>query len=276
MIHSRTHPIILAHGFARFDVLTNRLFEIDNKDGDDSLHYFKNIRTHLQAHGFTVYHTNVPWAGGVKERSRALKEQVETILAAPGVERVHIIAHSMGGLDTRHMLYDHRGVGFHEKVASLTTLGTPHHGSPVADAIKEDLIHFITERVFSIEGISDLKTEACARFNEQADAWESSCGVRFRAYAGAQPRRQIFWPLKISWRIIHDQEGDNDGLVSVQSARWKDAYFVPPVLEADHLNLLGWWDVDEFFGGESREELETRIKKVYLDIAEELAREFPR
>ena len=41
MSNSKTYPIILAHGIARFDVLTNALFAIDNDDDDDKVHYFR-------------------------------------------------------------------------------------------------------------------------------------------------------------------------------------------------------------------------------------------
>src|SRR5438874_2494875 len=44
--------------------------------------------------------------------------------------KVNLVAPSMGGLDCRDMI---SSLGMADKVASLTTVGTPHHGSPVAD-----------------------------------------------------------------------------------------------------------------------------------------------
>ena len=136
-----THPIVLAHGIARFDALTNRLFKIDNRDGDDGWHYFRNIRSHLQDHGFVVRHSHVEWARGLDVRSKTLRQEIERLLAELEAEKVHIIAHSMGGLDARHMLYDSREDGLHEYVASLTTIGTPHFGSPVADFLGRNVAH---------------------------------------------------------------------------------------------------------------------------------------
>lgn len=272
---AKTFPIILAHGISRFDALANRLFKIDNQDRDDGLHYFRNIRTHLQERGFVVRHSHVEWARGVDVRAGTLKSEIEKFLAELGAEKVHIVAHSMGGLDARHMLYNSRDEGFHRKVASLTTLGTPHHGSPVADFLVKNVGRVVSKFGLPIEGARDLTTQACATFNEKADAWESDCGVRFRTYAGAQSLLHVFTPLKAAWAIIHPVEGDNDGLVSTQSAKWKDEYFVEPVLEADHLNLLGWWNVSELAHGVMPAKLESRIKAVYLAIANELAEEFP-
>ncbi|UCE58711.1 MAG: hypothetical protein JSU63_14860 [Phycisphaerales bacterium] len=274
----KTYPIILAHGIARFDELSRQLLDIDNRDALDALHYFKNIRTHLQSHGFYVRHTNVDWAGSVDERSGQLKQQIEGVLNDEelGAEQVHIIAHSMGGLDSRHMLFDNRDEGFHEKIASLTTIATPHNGSPIADSIVGGIGDLLKKLGFG-EGTHDLTTEACCKFNAESEAFERECGVHFRSYAGKQKRRYVFTPLKPAWDIVHESEPEfgNDGLVSVDSARWKEEYFRKPVLDADHFNLCGWWDFSELLHLKLRGQLEGEIKAFYLCIAERLAKRFP-
>ena len=126
-----------------------------------------------------------------------------------------------------------------------------------------------------IAGLADLTTDAGLRFNAEKADWERTCGVLFRAYAGAQSLPLVFAPLKAMWPVIAARAGENDGLVPVSSARWHDDYFVPPVIDADHLNLLGWWDIAELFHGVWPLELEGRIKGVYASIAEDLARRFP-
>ena len=185
---AKTYPIVLAHGISRFDELANRLFKIDNQDRDDSLHYFRNIRTHLQGHDFVVRHSHVEWARGVDVRAGTLKSEIERFLVELSAERVHIIAHSMGGLDARHMLYNSRDDGFHQKIASLTTLGTPHHGSPAADFLVKNVGRFVSKFGLPIEGARDLTTQACAAFNEKADAWESDCVARGEAERAAVDR----------------------------------------------------------------------------------------
>lgn len=47
------------------------------------------------------------------------------------MSRLNIIAHSMGGLDARY--YAISWLGLAERVASLTTIGIPHLGTPLAD-----------------------------------------------------------------------------------------------------------------------------------------------
>jgi len=275
MPHESTHPIILAHGIARFDVLTNKLFQIDNNDKKDELHYFRNIRTFLESHDFDVEHTNVDWAGSLVKRAADLKQQVEQILQLKGATKVHIIGHSMGGLDARRMLWDNRAENFHHKVASVTTIGTPHHGSSFADFVSQGRREDAEALGLGLDGVMDLRTDKMAEFNAEVSDWERHNGVRFRAYAGKQRLIHVFGPLKLSWLIIREREGDNDGFVSVTSARWNDEYFVPPVLDADHLNEIGWWDISESWQGVTPEQLEARIKNVYLGIAKELAAAFP-
>jgi len=270
-----TYPIVLCHGMARFDVLTNLLWGLDNRATRDGLHYFRNIRAHLMHHGFDVHHANVDWARGVDVRARTLKRVIDGVLAAHAAERVHLIAHSMGGLDARHMLYLYRDQGLHERIASVTTIGTPHWGSPVADVLVKALGLRRTGRWLRIEGVVDLTTDACASFNEHAGKWEETCGVRFRAVVGRQPFRKTFVLLKPTWLILRSREGDNDGLVSVSSACWRDEWAVDPPIDADHLNLLGWWEPAELWGGVWPGVLAANIKKLYLDIAVELAAAFP-
>jgi triacylglycerol lipase len=269
-----TYPIVLAHGIARFDVLSNHLFKIDNSSRDDGLHYFRNIRTHLESHGFVVRHSGVEWAAGVVVRSCTLRRNIENVLVELGSRKVHVIAHSMGGLDARQMLFDGREAGFHERVASLTTLATPHHGSPAADAFLP-LAPQGGVLGIDVSGLCDLTTTTCRAFNAEKRDWERTCGVLFQAYAGAQPFRGIFSPLKATWAIIHAKEGDNDGLVSVRSAMWNDEYFVPPVINADHLNIVGWWNPSDVWRGEAPLKLEARVKSLYLAIAQRLAQRFP-
>ncbi len=269
-----TYPIVLCHGLARFDAVTNLLWGLDNRASRDGFHYFRNIRTHLMREGFNVHHANVDWARGLDVRARSLKRVIEGVLERCSADQVHLIAHSMGGLDARHMLYLHREQGFHERVASVTTIGTPHWGSPVADVLVKAMALRRIGRSLRIEGVVDLTTGACAAFNELAGQWEETCGVRFRAIAGRQRFRQTFALLKPTWLIVRSREGENDGLVSVSSARWRDEWAVEPLIDADHLNLLGWWEPAELWRGVWPGALANKIKKLYLDIAVELAAAF--
>jgi triacylglycerol lipase len=282
-----TYPIMLAHGIARFDVLLRDVLK-DEGQADDRTHYFRCIRSTLQAKGFTVEHSSVPWAAGVSVRAAALKGEVERVLALHSAKKVHIIAHSMGGLDARHMLFEHQADKMHEKVASVTTISTPHLGTCFADWGMQHAVVLLAALqelgISGLDGFKDLTTTACGQFNQQAAVFEQACGVTFQTYAGAQAASYVFLPLQLPWHIIKAHEGDNDGLVSVNSAQWRAECFQGPVINADHLNEVGWWELSDFHPmifppgpplGETQTQLETRIRGVYLDIAQKLAQRFP-
>lgn len=104
---------ILAHGF-----------------GGTAEDWDEGIEPAIEAEGHAVLRTTVPATGSVKSRAEALAPQVDALLADTGATQVHIIAHSMGGLDARYLIST---MGYGAKVASLTTMSTPHKGTPLAD-----------------------------------------------------------------------------------------------------------------------------------------------
>ncbi len=95
-----TLPIVLAHGIARFDILAEILrskLEIPETIPGDQTQYFKGIKSHLEAHGFTVSHPNQSFAGSVDLRAEQLRDRINEIISSSSSAKVHIIAHSMGG-----------------------------------------------------------------------------------------------------------------------------------------------------------------------------------
>ncbi len=275
-----TFPIVLAHGVCRFDILWNESLAVDNNDDPsiDRLHYFRGVRTMLKDKGYDVYHSSVAWAADVDHRAGELKQNILSILDKTGAQKVNIIAHSMGGLDTRHMMFNDRDTGkTHERIASLTTISTPHAGSPFADWGLNNLsqIPFLLKKAgLDVDAFQDLRTESCKAFNERPEVmdFELRCETNtiFQTYAGRQKYWGIFNLLKSPFRIIEEKEGENDGLVSVQSAKWRDEYFKGTLDETDHLNELGWWDVSQLMKGEKPDELLQRIHEFYATVARDL------
>lgn len=275
-----TYPIILAHGVCRFDAVWSQALGLDNCDDEttDMLHYFKGIRSMLKKKGFQVFHSKVPWGERVESRAQALLKNVQQVLGDSGAQKVNIIAHSMGGLDARRMMFNDREQGkIHECIASLTTLSTPHWGSPFADwGVRhfERIISMARRIGLDLEALKDLTVEACTRFNESPAVvqFEQDCAhqIRFQTYAGQQNFWSVFDALKLSFYIIEQQEGPNDGLVSVQSAKWQDRFFKGVIKEADHINELGWWDTAQIWAKESEADLLKRIHRLYAQIASDL------
>lgn len=112
------YPIVLVHGLGMKDT-----FFMKSWGKIDRL---------LRIQGYTVYKSRVDAYGSVETNALQLKEEVDKLLAETGAEKVNLIAHSKGGLDAKYMI---RELGMAEKTASLTTLCTPHRGSPVASFV---------------------------------------------------------------------------------------------------------------------------------------------
>lgn len=289
-----TFPIVLAHGIARFDILIEILREklqLPDDQLTDQFQYFKGIKEHLEAHGFTVFHPNQPFAGSVELRAAKLLERVNAVLQGPPeTPKVHIIAHSMGGLDARHMIVDH---DMADRVATLTTIGTPHHGSPVADHLEQPGGAFLLkmlDRVLDVDGVSDLTTQACEEFNRRAEHFEATNTVVYSTYCAFENVTDVFAPLVPGWFLVSHTDGRNDGLVSVRSQQWSSELIAndgtrKPInrhafpFPADHLNEVGWWDPEEVinplfgFGNIAKQasDYEFKVRDLYLQIARSLA-----
>lgn len=270
-------PIILAHGIARFDALFHPLVRLLPDRWQrrlDCLHYFRNIATHLRANGFTVYHSDVQFAETVAIRAERLRENVRAVAQQAG-SAVHVIGHSMGGLDARYAIAELATV----EIAVLSTIGTPHLGTSFADwgmrRAHGDAVIEALRPVVSIDGLSDLTPKACAHFNSRVESIEAANRVQYFAYGASQSLSGVFSLLRSPWQIIRQSEGDNDGLVSLRSQLWKPQLTAASgavktvrqhriEVPLDHFNECGWWDRRET---EPRRQFESKVKDVYLAIA---------
>jgi triacylglycerol lipase len=217
-------PIVLVHGLLGYDRI---------KVCGITLHsYFPHIPEHLSAAGNRVLIPSLHPTCGVADRAAQLKEYLDRELPS---EPVHLIGHSMGGLDCRYMI---SRLGMAECVLSLTTIATPHHGSPFADwGIKHlsrfvrpvmDFLHIPTQAFY------DLTTENCRKFNEEVP---NAPGVRYFSVAGQYDGIWIDPTWQLSHRIVKEAEGPNDGLVSVTSAKFGESF---EVWDGDHLAVVNW------------------------------------
>jgi triacylglycerol lipase len=230
-------PIVLVHGILGFDQLM--------LGGVSVADYFRLIPEALRVAGNIVPEPpTLNTSGSVAERGADLKNYLECHPDVAG-KRVHLVAHSMGGLDARFMISK---LDMADRVLSLTTIGTPHHGSPIADFVVAATISGFNQVVehagINIKGIGDLSTTFCARFNEEV---LDSPNVRYLSIAGQfEPPRLIGVPFGIlgfTHDLVRNKEGNNDGLVSVQSATFGSNQANWTFLETwsgSHFRLINW------------------------------------
>ena len=112
--------ILLAHGLLGFSNFAN-------------VRYFDGVAECFP--GATFITPQVEPAGLIRDRAAQLEKAITDAIPAAELSKgraVHIVAHSMGGLDARYLISQ---LGRANWIASLTTISTPHRGSPLADII---------------------------------------------------------------------------------------------------------------------------------------------
>jgi triacylglycerol lipase len=217
-------PIVLVHGvlgFGRVKVC-----------GCTLASYFSNIPNFLASAGNRVLVARTSPTGSVAQRAAQLKAFLDK--ESPH-EPVHLIAHSMGGLDSRYLI---SRLGMAPRVLSLTTLGTPHRGTPFADwGVRRfaRLARPIFDRLdVSIQAFFDLTTTSCHEFNQQTPDMPQ---VRYFSVAGRHEGDWLAPEWQLSHYIVTRTEGPNDGIVSVASATYGESC---ELWEGDHVSLINW------------------------------------
>ena len=119
------YPVILVNG-----IDTSPLFR-----------WSARIQDVLRAQGNTVFlATLTPYQSTLK-RAPLLALRIDEVLKQTGATKVNLVCHSLGGLDCRYVasaggLAADQGAdaaAWSSKIASVTTVGTAHHGTRVAD-----------------------------------------------------------------------------------------------------------------------------------------------
>lgn len=209
------YPIILVHGIA---VKQMRI-----------LNAFGKIAQKLQDGGNTVYVAPIDGFGTVETNAAQLKGFILQILSETGAEKVNVIAHSKGGLDTKYMITD---LGMEERIASLTTLCTPHKGSVIAshiwklpDPIKRFAAFWIDsfyKIILKDEHPNSLK--ACDQLRKTEESEETlrfSYKVYCQSYSTTIEKMRDCYIMALPMKLCRHYENiENDGLVSVNSAEF--------------------------------------------------------
>ncbi|MGB0514520.1 MAG: lipase family alpha/beta hydrolase [Wenzhouxiangellaceae bacterium] len=118
--YTRTqHPIVLVHGLLGFDSLLG-VYD-----------YFFLVPGNLSSGGATVYVASLSASNSSTVRGEQLIDELDTLRALHGHQRFNLIGHSHGGPTIRYVASVRPDL-----VASVTSVGSPHTGSAVADAIR--------------------------------------------------------------------------------------------------------------------------------------------
>jgi triacylglycerol lipase len=250
------YPIVMVHGIFFRD------WELFN--------YWGRIPSELQKNGADIYYGGHASSLPVEESAQELKKRILSILLETGADKVNIIAHSKGGIDSRYAIGQ---LGLADKVASLTTINTPHYGSDLAGTMLEMAPKKVVmtvgkqySRLFRrlgdanvdfVGSVNELTAKRCLELNQQmkdSDAvYYQSTGSQLKNWKSAP------FPLNIGYSIIRPIGGDNDGLVATRSMAWgnflgiqrptgKKGISHGDMIDLTRKNLPGF-DVTEFYVG---------------------------
>jgi triacylglycerol lipase len=95
----------------------------------------KTLEDRLRADGYRVVSFHLGGllgnfnTRGIHTLARMIDGKIRRIQERYGIDRIHIIGHSMGGIIGRYLVQQEGGA---EYTRTVITLGSPHHGTPIA------------------------------------------------------------------------------------------------------------------------------------------------
>jgi triacylglycerol lipase len=233
------------------------------------------VTTMRDVGGSAVYRATLTPYEPPRVRAPELRARIDEILAETHAEKVNLVCHSLGGLDCRYVASP-GGLGYASAIASITTVGTAHHGTRVADVLlgiipdaqqddRLDALATLLGDAFSPNEIKeDTRVRDALRSLSLADApaFEAEIvdadGVVYQSWAGvsrpmgstdaesddamiAACGKPSAFPAadRLALPLLPFADavgGPNDGFVSVESAKHGEFMGCIP---ADHMEQLG-------------------------------------
>ncbi len=251
------YPVLMVHGIFFRDW---QMFD-----------YWGRIPPELRRNGAEIYYGKQQSSQSIAASAEEVHHQIHAILEKTGAEKINIIAHSKGGLDSRYAIAK---LGDAPYVASLTTISTPHHGCDWVDTVLKKIPVSVQQwidrryrKIFQalgdtspefLAGVYDLTAEHSKIFNKECPVPEEifcQCYMSEMRSANSAP-----FPLKFSYLCVKlfGKEPENDGLVPISSAKLeqREFYLLKPsgkrgISHGDMIDLnrenISDFDVREFY-----------------------------
>lgn len=210
------YPVLLIHGMGFRD---RKIFN-----------YWGRIPKALENHGCKVFYGNQDANATVHDNAVMISHSLKKALEESKSEKVNIIAHSKGGIDARYLI---SSLGEYSRVASLSTIDSPHNGSKTVDfllSFPDILVKTtgkITDFFMYIQGdrkpdsyqvFHELTTEYMKKFNienpDMPEIYYQSFGFRMKS-----PLSDII--MAFPYSVIKKIENENtDGLLTERAMKW--------------------------------------------------------
>ena len=241
------YPIVLAHGMGASAEILN------------IVDYWWGIPEALEDEGAEVYVTSVNGMDSTANKAADFYQQCLGILACSGADKLNIIGHSHGTIYSRYAISN---LGLGSKVATHTSIAGPHRGSAIADVVVGvvpdslewlvgDTLDFVYAFIFGDDDPNSLQNGYDLTRDYMINTFNPNTpnlsGIYYQSWAAKAKTSCPSVILEATWLVLLAYEGANDGLVSVNSAKWGNFRGVEDAawysVGCDHLNI-----VDQLFG----------------------------
>jgi triacylglycerol lipase len=235
---SLKYPVLLCHGYGAFASLVKPSPLYD-------------VSLLLRTHNVLAFAPNIVPYAKIETRAESWESVIHELMDKLPYDKINIVAHSMGGLDMRYALSK---LDVAEYVESFTTVCTPHHGTSLADlslrtpeAIRTklgDFFDWMGEHIYphkksdAIASALQLTREYVTEvFNPDVPDISDIPYYSFTAAVGKGTDSPIPVITRFQNNHIYDNEGPNDGIVSVRSAKWGNHIRTVPLSHLEQINL---------------------------------------
>jgi triacylglycerol lipase len=204
------HPIVLVHGLGA-------------QSQYGPVHYFYGLPKLLRDSKNQITIPNLTAWHKIAYRAQQLKEQINATFPEG---KLNLVGHSMGGLDIRYLT---SCLDFKDRIASITTIGTPHQGTGIGDlatGLLPDTAFSTMNRFLKyFDSDSGALKQVTRQYCQETlnpmvpdmpevAYFSATSAITVPIMKNSLP---LFW---IPHGILSKLEGDNDGFVSVESATW--------------------------------------------------------
>jgi triacylglycerol lipase len=265
---------VLVHGILGFDDSNGPLGNL--------LQYWGGMDDYLRSQGAKVATPGSSATGSLATRSSQTISYLEGTSSKPGwrivngCSKVHLIGHSQGGLVSRYMV---KHGGYAGKVATITTVNTPHRGSPVADIVLGVIPNWLEPYVgdvlntfmtlFYTDSNQDIIAMGQSLTVSYLNSFNSSTpnvsGIKYYSYGSYMyvgldhPIMNLTCPATLAGGLFYGQGTYNDGIVPYTSQKWGTwkggpSTYWHTVTGVDHLQATNfewggqaWYDVQGYY-----------------------------
>lgn len=231
------YPVFLCHGFGAVGSLVQ----------PSPLHHPCML---MREHGIIAFAPNIVPYASIETRAGNWVSLINEVCKKYNIEKLNVVAHSMGGLDMRHAIAHNN---CKDKIASLTTVATPHKGAYLADFILKtpdkiteklgELVNWFGDNVFPSEKSDALNSVEQLTQHYVQEVFNPSTpepDLPIFSYSAAVGKGTDYSlnPIFLFQNSqIYEKEGINDSFVSVESATWGEHLGTIPLSHVNQINI---------------------------------------